>query len=321
MSADLAFGKNEDLFKELIYQLQQKAKKVKLGGGEKKIDEQHQKGKLTARERIAYLVDKDTDMLEVGLFAGEGMYKEYGGCPSGGVVTVIGYIKGRQCVIVANDATVKAGAWFPITAKKNLRAQEIAMENRIPIVYLVDSAGVFLPMQDEIFPDKEHFGRQFRNNARMSAMGIVQIAAIMGSCVAGGAYLPIMSDEAMIVDKTGSIFLAGSYLVKAAIGETIDNETLGGAVTHCEISGVTDNKFPSDQACLDYIRNLFDTMGSAEKAGFDRIDSRLPKDNAEEIYGLMPADRAKPYDVLEIIKRIVDDSLFTEYKTDFIRCL
>jgi len=321
MSPDLEFSSNEDRFKELVFQLQRKSKKVKVGGGEKKIDEQHQKGKFTARERISYLVDKDSELLEIGLFAGDGMYMEQGGCPSGGVVTVVGYVKGRQCVIVANDATVKAGAWFPITAKKNLRAQEIAMENRLPIVYLVDSAGVFLPMQDEIFPDKEHFGRQFRNNAKMSAMGIVQIAAIMGSCVAGGAYLPIMSDEAMIVDKTGSIFLAGSYLVKAAIGENIDNETLGGAVTHCEISGVTDNKFPSDQACLDYIRTLFDSLGSTGKAGFDRITPQPPGEKPEEIYGIMPADRVKPYDVSEIIKRLVDDSTFQEYKADYGKTL
>jgi len=311
---DLEFNKNEDQLKQLCSQLKAKAKKTKLGGGEKKIDEQHQKGKLTARERIDYLIDKDSYFLEVGLFTGDGMYPEQGGCPSGGVITGISYVKGRQCVIVANDATVKAGAWFPITAKKNLRAQEIAMENRLPIIYLVDSAGVFLPMQDEIFPDKEHFGRQFRNNAKMSSMGIVQIAAIMGSCVAGGAYLPIMSDEAMIVDKTGSIFLAGSYLVKAAIGEDIDNETLGGATTHCEISGVTDNKFPNDQACLDHIRDLFDKIGAYEKAGFDRISSTLPNEKPEEIYGLMPADRAKPYDMLEIIKRVVDNSEFDEYK-------
>lgn len=311
---DLEFNKNEDQLKQLCSQLKARARKTRLGGGEKKIDEQHQKGKLTARERIDYLIDKDSYFLEVGLFTGDSMYLDVGGCPSGGVITGIGYVKGRQCVIVANDATVKAGAWFPITAKKNLRAQEIAMENRLPIIYLVDSAGVFLPMQDEIFPDKEHFGRQFRNNARMSSMGIVQIAAIMGSCVAGGAYLPIMSDEAMIVDKTGSIFLAGSYLVKAAIGEDIDNETLGGATTHCEISGVTDNKFPNDQACLDHIRDLFDKMGSSDKAGFDRIKATSPREKPEEIYGLMPADRAKPYDMLEIIKRMVDDSEFDEYK-------
>ncbi|MCX8489482.1 MAG: acyl-CoA carboxylase subunit beta [Cyclobacteriaceae bacterium] len=311
---DLEFNKNEDQLKQLCFQLKSKAQKTMLGGGEKKIEDQHQKGKLTARERIDYLIDKDSPFLEIGLFVGDGMYKEQGGCPSGGVVTGIGYVKGRQCVIVANDATVKAGAWFPITAKKNLRAQEVAMENHLPIIYLVDSAGVFLPMQDEIFPDKEHFGRQFRNNAKMSSMGIIQIAAIMGSCVAGGAYLPIMSDEAMIVDKTGSIFLAGSYLVKAAIGEDIDNETLGGATTHCEISGVTDNKFPSDKACLDHIRGLFDKIGAKEKAGFDRIEKKSPKLKAEEIYGLIPNDRTKPYDMGEIIKRLVDDSEFDEYK-------
>jgi 3-methylcrotonyl-CoA carboxylase beta subunit len=311
---DLEFWKNEDQYKQLVQRLQAKAIKTQLGGGQKKIDDQHQRGKLTARERIHYLTDKGSDFLEIGLFAGEGMYEEYGGCPSAGVVAGIGYISGRQCAIVANDATVKAGAWFPITAKKNLRIQEIAMENRLPIVYLVDSAGVFLPMQDEIFPDKEHFGRQFRNNARMSSLGIVQIAAIMGSCVAGGAYLPIMSDEAMIVDKTGSIFLAGSYLVKAAIGESIDNETLGGATTHCEISGVTDNKFPNDQACLDYIRSLFDKLGHHKPAGFDRIPAHLPAEEPTEIYGLFPSDRVKPYDTLEIIKRLVDKSEFDEYK-------
>jgi 3-methylcrotonyl-CoA carboxylase beta subunit len=311
---ELEFNKNEDQMKQLIFQLRTKEKKTRLGGGEKKIAEQHQKGKLTARERIQYLIDKGSDFLEIGLFAGEGMYMEAGGCPGGGVVTGIGYIQRRQCVIVANDATVKAGAWFPITAKKNLRAQEIAMENHLPVIYLVDSAGVFLPMQDEIFPDKEHFGRQFRNNAKISSMGIIQIAAIMGSCVAGGAYLPIMSDEAMIVDKTGSIFLAGSYLVKAAIGEEIDNETLGGATTHCEISGVTDNKFPNDQACLDYIRSLFSRFGAKEQTGYDRIEPREPKENPQELYGIFPADRVKPYDTLEIIKRLVDNSEFDEYK-------
>ena len=314
VKTDLDFNKNEDQFKQLIYQLRSKEKKTRAGGGEKKIEEQHQKGKLTARERIQYLVDKHTAFLEIGLFAGDGMYQDVGGCPSGGVVTGIGYVEGRQCVIVANDATVKAGAWFPITAKKNLRAQEIAIENRLPVIYLVDSAGVFLPMQDEIFPDKEHFGRQFRNNAKMSSMGIIQVAAIMGSCVAGGAYLPIMSDEAMIVDKTGSIFLAGSYLVKAAIGEDIDNETLGGATTHCEISGVTDNKFSTDQECLDYIRKLFQKFGSAVRAGFDRAKPQEPKEKPEGIYGIFPFDRSKPYDTLEIIKRLVDHSEFEEYK-------
>ena len=311
---DLEFNKNEDALKQQVYRLRTKLEKVHLGGGEKKIAKHHQKGKLTARERIDYLTDDNTEFLEVGAFAGDGMYADEGGCPSGGVVTGIGYVQGRQCVVVANDATVKAGAWFPITAKKNLRAQEIAIENRLPIIYLVDSAGVFLPMQDEIFPDKEHFGRQFRNNALMSSMGIVQIAAIMGSCVAGGAYLPIMSDEAMIVDKTGSIFLAGSYLVKAAVGEDIDNETLGGATTHCEISGVTDNKFPNDEACLDYIRNIFDKIGQYDKAGFDRIEATAPAKPEQELYGLLPQDRTKPYEMRDIIERLVDGSAFDEYK-------
>tara|TARA_R110000796_G_scaffold185330_2_gene302107 strand:+ start:196138 stop:197766 length:1629 start_codon:yes stop_codon:yes gene_type:complete len=311
---DIEFNKNDDTMRQLVYRLDEKLKKVKLGGGEKKIESQHKKGKLTARERIEYLIDDGSDFLEVAAFAGDGMYADEGGCPSGGVVTGIGQVSGRDCMIVANDATVKAGAWFPITAKKNLRAQEIAMENRLPVIYLVDSAGVYLPMQDEIFPDKEHFGRQFRNNAKMSSMGIIQVAAIMGSCVAGGAYLPIMSDEAAIVDKTGSIFLAGSYLVKAAIGESIDNETLGGATTHSEISGVTDNKFPNDQACLDYIRSVFDKIGDFEKAGFDRKEPKAPKENPEEIYGIMPDSRVKPYEIKEIIKRIVDDSEFDEYK-------
>ncbi|MCV9385480.1 acyl-CoA carboxylase subunit beta [Reichenbachiella ulvae] len=318
---DIAFNKNEDQYKKLLYQLSESAKRVKLGGGEKRIAAQHEKGKLSARERIDYLLDDPNDFLEIGLFAGEGMYEEQGGCPSGGVVTGIGYVQGRQCVVVANDATVKAGAWFPITAKKNLRAQEVAMENHLPIIYLVDSAGVFLPMQDEIFPDKEHFGRQFRNNAKMSAMGIVQIAAIMGSCVAGGAYLPIMSDEAMIVDKTGSIFLAGSYLVKAAIGENIDNETLGGATTHCEISGVTDNKFDSDEDCLDAIKRIFDKIGASEKAGFDRVKAAEPKLDQKEIYGLFPTDRVKPYNMLDIILRLVDHSEFDEYKKDYGKSL
>lgn len=307
-------SKSKSAILSLCEELNSKSKTVKLGGGKKKIDDQHQKGKLTARERIEYLVDKNSSFVEIGLFAGEGMYEEVGGCPAGGVVAGIGKVAGRSCVIVANDATVKAGAWFPITAKKNLRAQEISIENRLPIIYLVDSAGVFLPMQDEIFPDKEHFGRQFRNNAKMSSIGIVQIAAIMGSCVAGGAYLPIMSDEAMIVDKTGSIFLAGSYLVKAAIGEDIDNETLGGATSHCEISGVTDNKFPNDQTCLDYIRSIFDKIANPELAGFSRTESKLPKEKPEELFSILPNDRTKPYDMLEVIKRMVDDSAFDEYK-------
>ncbi|ARS37640.1 acyl-CoA carboxylase subunit beta [Pontibacter actiniarum] len=311
---DIEFNKNEDALKQLVFQLKNKLKKVHLGGGEKRIEKEHKKGKMTARERIDYLLDEGTEFLEIGAFAGEGMYEEVGGCPSGGVVTGIGYIKGRQCVVVANDATVKAGAWFPITAKKNLRAQEISIENKLPIVYLVDSAGVFLPMQDEIFPDKEHFGRMFRNNAVMSSMGIVQIAAIMGSCVAGGAYLPIMSDEALIVEGTGSVFLAGSYLVKSAIGENIDNETLGGATTHSEISGVTDYKCKDDKEALDHIRNIFDKMGDKPKAGFSRVAPAAPAEDQKEIYGLLPADRVKPYDMMDIIRRLVDNSEFEPYK-------
>lgn len=318
---DIEFNKNEDALKQLCWKLSQKLKVMKLGGGEKKIKALHDKGKLTARERIEYLIDDHTDFLEIGAFAGEGMYEDYGGCPSGGVVTGIGCIKGRQCVIVANDATVKAGAWFPITAKKNLRAQEISMENHLPIIYLVDSAGVFLPLQDEVFPDKEHFGRIFRNNAKMSSMGIVQISAIMGSCVAGGAYLPIMSDEALIVEGSGSIFLAGPYLVKAAIGEDIDAETLGGAKTHCEVSGVTDNKFPDDKSCLDEIKKLISGIGMPSLAGFNRINPAEPKDNPEEIYGLFPSDRTKPYDMLNIINRLVDNSEFDQYKADFGKTL
>jgi len=290
---------------------------VSLGGGKHKIEKQHAKGKLTARERIDYLKDTEAKFLEIGAFVGEEMYTEYGGCPSGGVVAGITYIKNRQCIVIANDATVKAGAWFPITAKKNLRLQEIAMENRLPIIYLVDSAGVFLPMQDEIFPDKEHFGRMFRNNARMSSMGITQISAIMGACVAGGAYLPIMSDEALIVDKTGSIFLAGSYLVKAAIGEDIDNETLGGATTHCEISGVTDYKAKNDKDALDKIRNILDKIGESEKAGFDRKEAQNPKENEREIYGIIPRDRSKAYNMKDIIVRLVDNSDFEEYKEGY----
>jgi 3-methylcrotonyl-CoA carboxylase beta subunit len=318
---DIEANKNEDQVKQLLFHLHKKLETVKLGGGKSRIAKEHEKGKLTVRERIDYLVDKESEFLEIGAFAADGMYEEEGGCPSAGVVTGIGYVSGRMCVIVANDATVKAGAWFPMTAKKNLRAQEIAMENRLPIIYLVDSAGVFLPMQNEIFPDKEHFGRQFRNNARMSSMGIVQVAAIMGSCVAGGAYLPIMSDEAMIVDKTGSIFLAGSFLVKAAIGETVDNETLGGASTHCEISGVTDNKYDSDQECLDAIRKIFSKIGANEKAGFDRIESKKPAKAEADIYGLLPSDRVKPYDMIDIISRLVDNSEIEEYKKDYGKTL
>lgn len=297
--------------------MQRELDKIYDGGGKKRIEKLHEKGKLSARERIDLLLDPNTDRFEMGAFAGYEMYEEHGGCPAGGVVIVIGYVSGKQCIVVANDATVKAGAWFPITGKKNLRAQEIAMENRLPIIYLVDSAGVYLPMQDEIFPDKEHFGRIFRNNAVMSSMGIVQIAAVMGSCVAGGAYLPIMSDESLIVNKTGTIFLAGSYLVKAAIGETIDNETLGGATTHTEISGVCDYKTENDQECLETIRELMDKIGHTENAGFDRKESLPPARNPRDLYGILPEDRSKPYNVKDIIKCIVDDSKFTEYKADY----
>ena len=315
--ADLEFNKNDDKMRLLISEMKRKHSKVALGGGKKKIEKQHNKGKLTARERIDYLKDTDAEFLEIGAFAGYDMYHEYGGCPSGGVVAGITYVKDRQCIVVANDATVKAGAWFPITGKKNLRLQEISMENRLPIIYLVDSAGVFLPMQDEIFPDKEHFGRIFRNNAKMSSMGITQISAIMGSCVAGGAYLPIMSDEALIVDKTSSIFLAGSYLVKAAIGESIDNEALGGATTHCEISGVTDYKAKDDKDALDKIRNIMDKIGDFEKAGFNRKEARPPKENEKEIYGIIPRDRALSYNMKHIIARLVDSSDFEEYKEGY----
>ncbi|MFS4491567.1 acyl-CoA carboxylase subunit beta [Maribacter sp. 2308TA10-17] len=314
---DLNFNKNEDHNKLLVSELKKRLARVKLGGGKSRIEKQHAKGKMTARERIAYLLDDDAKSIEIGALVGEGMYEEHGGCPSGGVVIKIGHIKGKQCIVVANDATVKAGAWFPITGKKNLRAQEIAIENRLPIIYLVDSAGVYLPMQDEIFPDKEHFGRIFRNNAVMSSMGITQISAVMGSCVAGGAYLPIMSDEALIVDKTGSIFLAGSYLVKAAIGESIDNETLGGASTHCEISGVTDYKAKDDAAALDTIKNIVDKIGDFDKAGYSRIKSLNPKLDPKELYGTLPKMRHDQYDMLEIINRIVDNSEFEQYKGDY----
>jgi acetyl-CoA carboxylase carboxyltransferase component len=314
---DLEFNKNEDSMQLAVAKLRHQLNAIALGGGQKRIDKLHKKGKLTARERIDYLLDRDTEAIEIGAIVGDGMYEEHGGCPAGGVIVVIGYVTGRQCIVVANDATVKAGAWFPITGKKNLRAQEIAMENRLPIIYLVDSAGVYLPMQDEIFADKEHFGRMFRNNARMSSMGIVQISAIMGSCVAGGAYLPIMSDEALIVEGTGSIFLAGPYLVKAAIGETVDQETLGGATTQSEISGVTDYKMPDEKTCLDTIRKLMDKVGHSDKAGFDRAKSRQPKFNPKEIYGLFPRFSTKPYDSLEVIKRLVDDSDITQYKEGY----
>ncbi|REC40757.1 MULTISPECIES: acyl-CoA carboxylase subunit beta [Chryseobacterium] len=314
---DIEFNKREDQNRLKLSEINRLLTEIKKGGGEKRLQKLRDEGKMTARERIDYLLDKDSDSIEIGAFAGYEMYEEHGGCPSGGVVVVMGYVSKRQCIIVANDASVKAGAWFPITGKKNLRAQEIAMENRLPIIYLVDSAGVYLPMQDEIFPDKEMFGRIFRNNAKMSAAGIIQISAVMGSCVAGGAYLPIMSDEAMIVEGTGSIFLAGSYLVKAAIGESIDNETLGGATTHCSISGVTDYKAKDDKDALNRIKNIMKSLGSTEKAGFDRIESVPPKEKPENIFGIMPVSRADQYDTYDIIKCLVDNSEYEEYKPDY----
>ncbi|MGH1384266.1 acyl-CoA carboxylase subunit beta [Kordia sp.] len=314
---DINFNKNEDHNRLLASDLRQRLAKVALGGGQKRIDKLHSKGKMTARERIDFLLDTKKPSIEIGAFVGDEMYEEHGGCPSGGVVVKIGYVKGKQCIVVANDATVKAGAWFPITAKKNLRAQEISIENRLPIIYLVDSAGVYLPMQDEIFPDKEHFGRIFRNNAVMSSMGITQIAAVMGSCVAGGAYLPIMSDEALIVDKTGSIFLAGSYLVKAAIGESIDNETLGGATTHCEISGVTDYKSKDDKDALTTIQNIVSKIGDYTPTGYNRVKAVKPTENPDDIFGILPKARHEQYDMKEIIKRLVDGSEFDEYKAGY----
>jgi len=314
---NIEFNKNEDVNKQLVFEMKTKLKKIMEGGGAKSAAKQKEKGKMLARERIQYLIDEGSNFLEIGAYAADGMYEEHGGCPSAGVIIGIGYVSGRQCMIVANDATVKAGAWFPMTGKKNLRAQEICIENKLPIIYLVDSAGVYLPMQDEIFPDKEHFGRIFRNNAVMSSMGILQISAIMGSCVAGGAYLPIMSDEAMIVEGTGSVFLAGSYLVKSAVGEDIDNETLGGATTHCEISGVTDYKHPNDKACLDSIKNIMSKIGDYNKAGFDRIKSTEPSKDVKELYGILPDNREKPYDMRDIIERLVDQSDFEEYKKGY----
>lgn len=313
----ITFNKNEDQMRLAVSDMQQRLAKIAWGGGKKNIEKIKKKGKLTARERIRYLIDKDSPFIEIGAFAGFEMYKEEGGCPAGGTVAGVGYVSGRQCVIVANDMTVKAGAWFPITGKKNLRMQEIAMENRLPVIYLVDSAGVYLPLQDEIFPDKAHFGRIFYNNARMSAMGITQIAAVMGSCVAGGAYLPIMSDETLMVEGNGSIFLAGPYLVKAAIGEDTDAETLGGAETHNAISGIADYRFKTDEDCLEQIKKLMGKLGKPQQAGFDRVDPAPPAKNPNEIYGILPADRTKPYDMMEIITRITDNSEFDAYKKEY----
>lgn len=314
---NLELEQNIDANKLLVSNLNRRLEQIHQGGGKKRIDKLHAEGKMTARERIAYLLDPEKPQIEIGAFAGFDMYAEHGGCPAGGVVVVIGYIRGRQCIVVANDATVKAGAWFPITGKKNLRAQEIALENRLPIIYLVDSAGVYLPLQDEIFPDKEHFGRIFRNNARLSSQGIPQIAAIMGACVAGGAYLPIMSDEALIVERTGSVFLAGPYLVKAAIGEDADKETLGGAATHSEISGVTDYKMPNDQVCLDTIKDLMDKFGHFDKAGFDRVAPRDAEGSAEDLFEIYPHNGSKPYDTADLLRKLVDGGAYTEYKAHY----
>ena len=326
---NLEQNRNEDWMKLKVSETKQHINKIKLGGGKKAIDKQHEKNKLTPRERIEFLIDANKPFIELGSFAGFDMYEAEGGCPAGGTVAGMGYVSGKQCIIVANDQTVKAGAWFPITGKKNLRLQEISMENKLPIIYLVDSAGVYLPMQDEIFPDKEHFGRIFRNNAKMSAMGITQIAAVMGACVAGGAYLPIMSDETLMVENNGSIFLAGSYLVKAAVGEDIDNETLGGAVTHTEISGIADYKFATEQECLNHIKKIFSKLGDQPKAGFNRVASLRPLKEEKDLYNIMPEGNAKPYNMRDIIERIVDksdviptkeestQSSFDEYKQDY----
>jgi 3-methylcrotonyl-CoA carboxylase beta subunit len=313
----LDFNKNEDVMRQALSQLRTRFDKIALGGGKKAIEKQKEKNKLTPRERITYLIDEGSSFIELGAFAGYEMYEDQGGCPAGGTVGGIGYVSSRQCIIIANDQTVKAGAWFPITGKKNLRLQEIAMENHLPVIYLVDSAGVFLPMQDEIFPDKEHFGRVFRNNARMSAMGITQIAAVMGPCVAGGAYLPIMSDETLMVEGNGSIFLAGPYLVKAAIGEDIDAETLGGAVTHTELSGIADYKCETEQECLDEVKKIIGRLGAIPPPVFNRIAAVEPGKPATELYGILPADPSKPYDMVDIIERIVDKDSFQQFKEDY----
>ncbi len=318
---DLDFNRNEDQMKLSISRLKQHIEKIKLGGGKKSIDKQHEKNKLTARERIAYLCDSNKPFIELGTLAGFDMYEEYGGCPAAGTVAGLGYISGRQCMILANDQTVKAGAWFPITGKKNLRMQEIAMENNLPVVYIVDSAGVFLPLQDEIFPDKEHFGRIFRNNAKMSAMGITQIAAVMGPCVAGGAYLPIMSDETLMVEGNGSIFLAGPYLVKAAIGEDVDQDTLGGASTHNAISGIADYKFDTEEACLDQVKKIIGRLGAPATAGFNRITPVAPARKAEDVYGIFPYEGNKQFDVTHILETVVDEGSFEPFKNDYGRTI
>lgn len=314
---DLEFNKNEDGMRLAVSQMRSRHAQISLGGGKKAMDKAREKGKMSPRERIEYLIDKGSTFTEIGAFAGYEMYKEHGGCPAGGTVAGLGYVCGRMCVIVANDNTVKAGAWFPITGKKNLRMQEIAMENHLPVIYIVDSAGVYLPMQDEIFPDKEHFGRIFRNNAQMSAMGISQIAAVMGSCVAGGAYLPIMSDETLMVEGNGSIFLAGPYLVKAAIGEDVDQQALGGAKMHTEVSGIADYKFDTEQECLDQVRRIMDKLGHQPLKGFDRVKAALPQRDVKDIYGLVSAQNNKNFDIVDVIKCIVDKSEFDQFKEDY----
>ena len=315
------YQSRQEGYAQLLEDLRAAKERIFQGGGKKRQQREHERGKMLARERIAALVDEDSTFQEIGTFVGEGMYEDEGGCPCGGTVMGTGHVSGKLCMIVANDATVKAGAWFPITAKKNLRAQEIALENHLPIIYLVDSAGVFLPMQDEIFPDREHFGRIFRNNAILSSKGIPQIAAVMGSCVAGGAYLPIMSDEALIVDGTGSIFLAGPFLVKAAIGEHVDSETLGGASTHSEVSGVTDYKLPDDATCLATIRDLVARMADKPKAMFSRSKSTPPSFKAEELLGIMPVSGSEPYNMFDVLGRIIDAGSWTEYKAGYGKTL
>jgi acetyl-CoA carboxylase carboxyltransferase component len=314
---NLEFNKNEDAMRLIISQMRQRHAQISLGGGKKAIEKAKEKGKLSPRERIDYLIDADTEFQEIGAFTAYEMYQEHGGCPAGGTVGGLGFVSGKLCMIIANDNTVKAGAWFPLTGKKNLRLQEIAMENKLPVIYIVDSAGVYLPMQDEIFPDKEHFGRIFRNNAMMSAMGITQIAAVMGSCVAGGAYLPIMSDETLMVEGNGSIFLAGPYLVKAAIGEDVDIQTLGGATTHNEISGIADYKFENEQDCLDQVKRIISKIGKQEHAGFDQIAAVAPKRATQEVYGLVSAENNKNFDVVDVIETIVDADSFDQFKEDY----
>jgi len=311
------FNKNEDALKMAWSNVRQKLEVIYEGGGKKAAQKQKERNKLTARERMEFLLDEGSPFIEIGAFAGYEMYEEHGGCPAGGTVSGLGYVSGKQCIIVANDQTVKAGAWFPITGKKNIRMQEISMENKLPIIYIVDSAGVYLPMQDEIFPDKEHFGRIFRNNAKMSAMGITQIAAVTGACVAGGAYLPIMSDETLMVENAGSIFLAGPYLVKAAIGEDVDAQTLGGAVTHTEISGIADYKFKTEEECLNQVKKIMSKLGNYKAAGFNRIESIAPSKPSDEIYGIMSEGNTKPYDIVDIIDCIVDENSFDEFKQDY----